>query len=204
MRLGVFGGTFDPPHIGHLILAAEALTQLELDRVLWVLTPNPPHKTRRPLTSVEPRCALLEAALGDDPAFVISRVDLDRPPPHYAVDTMRLLRQDYPYDRLVYLMGSDSLDDLPLWHKAQEFVLQCDELGVMCRPGRDLDLEELEAALPGLLRRVRTLEAPLLEISSTRLREKIAAGGAYRYYLPTRVYTLIEELQLYRAAQAQP
>lgn len=204
MRLGIFGGTFDPPHIGHLILAAEAFAQLELDRVLWVLTPNPPHKTRRPLTPVELRYDLLQAAVEDDPAFVISRVDLDRPPPHYAVDTMRLLRQDYPQDRLVYLMGSDSLDDLPLWHMAQEFVLQCDELGVMCRPGPDLDRAELEAALPGLLRRVRTLEAPLLEISSTRLREKIASRGAYRYYLPRGVYELIEELQLYRTAEAQP
>lgn len=119
MRLGIFGGTFDPPHIGHLILAAEALAQLELDRVLWVLTPNPPHKTRRSLTPVALRYELLRAAFEADPAFVISWVDLDRPPPHYAVDTMRLLRQDHPRDRLVYLMGSDSLDDLPLWHMAQ-------------------------------------------------------------------------------------
>jgi nicotinate-nucleotide adenylyltransferase len=204
MRLGVFGGSFDPPHIGHLILAAEALDQLGLDRILWVLTPYPPHKQFRQLTSAEQRLMLLNAAIEDNPAFVISRVDLDRQPPHYAVDTMRLLHRDYPQDRLVYLMGSDSLDDLPGWHQAQEFVRQCDEVGVMCRPGRVLELEELEELLPGLCERLRVLEAPLLEISSTRLREKIAGQAAYRYYFPTRVFELIEELQLYRLSELQP
>jgi nicotinate-nucleotide adenylyltransferase len=201
--LGVFGGTYDPPHIGHLILAAEALEQLWLDRVLWVLTPQPPHKNNQQLTSVEQRLSLLNAAIEDNPRFEISRVDMDRPPPHFAVDTMRLLHRDHPQDKLVYLMGSDSLDDLPGWHSAHDFVLECDELGVMCRPGREPDLEGLEDSLPGLHERVRILEAPLLEISSSRLRQKIAEQAAYRYYFPPPVYELIEQQQLYRRLYLQ-
>ncbi len=197
MRLGIFGGTFDPPHSGHLILAAEAQIQLKLDRVLWVLTPNPPHKTDRSVTSVADRLALLSAALGDDPVFEVSRVDIDRPAPYYAVDTLRLLHAQYPTAELVFLMGSDSLHDLPDWHQSQEFVSQCDQLGVMCRPGREIHLDELEAQLPGLAERVRFLEAPLLDISSSRLRQKIAKGGAYRYYFPPQVWRMIEDTHLY-------
>jgi nicotinate-nucleotide adenylyltransferase len=198
-RLGIFGGTFDPPHIGHLILAAEAKAQLSLDRVLWVLTPHPPHKTNLRITTIEHRLALLQAGIGHDPGFEISRVDIDRPPPHFAVDTMRLLHIQHPSAKLVYLMGSDSLDDLPIWHDPQEFVRQIDELGVMCRPGRELDLGELAVLFPGLSERVRILSAPLLEISSTNLRQKIAAGGAYQYYFPAPVLELIDRLNLYRA-----
>src|SRR5512134_3010613 len=104
MRLGIFGGTFDPPHLGHLILAAEAQAQLGLERILWVLTPFPPHKTDQQVTSLGDRLDLLAAALDDDPAFELCRVDIDRPPPHYAVDTVGLLHAQYPQARLVYLM----------------------------------------------------------------------------------------------------
>jgi len=198
MRLGIFGGSFDPPHSGHLILAAEALNQLELDRILWVLTPKPPHKADRRLASLAERLALLSAALGDDPTFELSRVDIDRPAPYYAVDTLWLLHEQYPAAKLVFLMGSDSLGDLPNWHRSREFVQQCDELGVMCRPGREIHLNELESLLPGLAERVRFLEVPLLEISSSGLRQKIANGAAYRYYFPPPVWRMIEEMQLYK------
>jgi nicotinate-nucleotide adenylyltransferase len=202
MRLGIFGGTFDPPHIGHLILASEAQEQLALDRVLWVLTPHPPHKTDQKVTSTIDRLDLLRLALGDDQHFEISRVDIDRPPPHFAVDTLRLLHAQFPQATLVFLMGSDSLDDLPQWHTPRDFLHECDELGVMCRPGREIDLSELEKLLPGASGRVYFLEAPLLEISSTRLREKIADGGSYRYYLPPAVWRLIEEKGLYSERSA--
>src|SRR4030042_4938152 len=102
MRLGIFGGTFDPPHVGHLILADEARVQLGLERVLWVLTPNPPHKMDQAITPLVDRLDMLRAALGDALHFELSRVDIDRPPPHYAVDTVRLLRRHHPDDTLVY------------------------------------------------------------------------------------------------------
>jgi len=201
MNLGIFGGTFDPPHIGHLILAAEAQDQLGLDRVLFVLTPNPPHKMGLPITPVEERLALLQAALDGAPPFELSRVDMDRPPPHYAVDTVCLLRESRPQARLTYLMGGDSLADLPTWHAAREFVQACDAIGVMLRPGRVVDLPALESHLPGVSARVRFIKAPLLDISSSHLRERMAQGRPFRYYLPDAVYRIILERLLYRPNQ---
>ncbi len=197
-RLGVFGGTFDPPHIGHLILAEEALTQLKLDRVLWLLTPDPPHKSNRKITPVEKRVEMLRLALEGEPRFELSFEDLLRPKPHYAVDTMLILRQGQPGFRWVYLMGGDSLSDLPSWVRPVEFVQACDEIGVMLRPGRSVDLDALELVLPGIKAKVRFIQAPLLEVSSTLLREKIAKGAAYRYYLLPSVYSYIKSQPLYQ------
>ncbi len=197
-RLGIFGGTFDPPHVGHLILAMEAQYHCSLERVLWVLTPHPPHKTGQAITPVSERYELLSASLEGNPVFEISRVDMDRLPPHYAVDTVELLRKACPGDTLVYLMGGDSLRDLPLWHRPQAFVTACDEIGVMLRPGREPDLGELEKQVPGLASRVRFIQAPLLEISSSDLRCRIAAGEPCRYYLVPAAYQLILERGLYR------
>ena len=200
MRLGIFGGTFDPPHLGHLILAAEAHAHLGLERVLWVLTPYPPHKVNQPVTSLEDRLDLLTAALDDDPVFELSRVDIDRPAPHYAVDTLSLLREQHPQAMLVYLMGGDSLVDLPLWHRPVDFVQSCDEIGVMLRPGHAMSLDILEARLPGLRARTRLVRAPLLEISSSDVRRRIAQGQPYRYLLTDPVYQLVNNRHLYQEA----
>jgi nicotinate-nucleotide adenylyltransferase len=197
MRLGVFGGTFDPPHLGHLILAAEAHAQLGLERVLWVLTPYPPHKTDQPITRLSDRLDLLAAALDDDPAFELSRVDIDRSAPHYAVDTLSLLRAQYPHAMLVYLMGEDSMIDLPLWHRPGDFIHGCEEIGVMLRPGHAMNLDVLEARLPGLRARARLVRAPLLEISSSDVRRRIAQGQPYRYFLTESVYRLVNDRHLY-------
>jgi nicotinate-nucleotide adenylyltransferase len=197
MRLGIFGGTFDPPHIAHLILAAVAHAQLGLERVLWVLTPAPPHKNNHLVTPLDARLEMLRAALADAPAFELSRVDIDRPPPHYAVDTLRLLHQEYSHATLVYLLGGDSLADVPLWHRPCEFVKSCDEIGVMLRPQEAVDVAALEARLPGLGERLRWVHAPLLEISSSYIRQQVAAGRPYRYYLPEAVYQIIAQRGLY-------
>lgn len=196
--IGVFGGTFDPPHVGHLILASEAFHQLQFDRLLWVLTADPPHKQGCPIAPVSQRLDLLQAALAGNLAFELSRVDIDRPAPHYALDTLRILRGQNPGAALVYLMGGDSLQDLPTWHKPQEFLAACDAIGVMCRPGYDSDLAELESQLPGLTAKVRWIDTPRLEISSSKIRKRIAQGGAFRYYLTPPVYQLIQERHLYR------
>ena len=198
MRIGIFGGTFDPPHVGHLILAEEALHQLDLERVLWVLTPDPPHKTDQLITSPAQRLAMLQAALADNPGFELSTVDIDRPPPHYAVDTVRLLRSVHPGAEMIYLMGGDSLSDLPTWHTPGEFLANCDALGVMYRPGREVDLAALEQLLPGVSAKVAFIQAPRLEIASSHIRQWVAEGRAYRYYLPEGVYRLIEAQKLYR------
>ena len=198
MRLGLFGGTFDPPHLGHLILAAECLHQSDLDGVLWILTPNPPHKQGQTISPLENRLAMLQAALGDDPGFSISRVEMDRPGPHYAVETVRLLAKHYPNTELIYLMGGDSLRDLPTWHEPQQFIAACDEIGVMHRPDVEINLSELEVTLPGLLKKVRFVETPLIEISAQDIRHRIRAGLPYRYYLPDSVYQWIRNHDIYR------
>lgn len=197
IRYGIFGGTFDPPHLGHLALAAEACDQLGLAQVLWVLTPNPPHKTDRFISPLEVRLDLLREALRDNPDFVISTVDIDRSPPHYAVDTVHLLREQYLDTVLVYLMGGDSLVDLPAWHTPQAFVEAVDEIGVMCRLGETVDLAALEAQLPGVRAKVHFVDAPMLEIASSDIRRRIAAGRTVRYFLTSAVWQKIQIMKLY-------
>ena len=196
-RIGIFGGTFDPPHIGHLILAAEAQGQFGLDRVLWVLTPEPPHKRGSPITDIGVRLEMLRAAIGNDSDFVLSRVDIDRPAPHYAVDTMAALHEEYPDGEFIYLMGGDSLGDLPSWHDPNRFLELCEGLAVMCRPGEPVDIQALEVLLPGIREKVNILQAPLLEISSSEIRRRVKQGMPYRYYLPKRVHWIIQTAGLY-------
>lgn len=196
--IGVFGGTFDPPHVGHLILAVEARFQLGLRRVLWALTADPPHKPESPHTSAALRLQLLEAAISGQPAFELSRVDVDRPGPHYALDTMRLLQEQIPGERWAYLMGGDSLRDLPGWHRPAEFVERCDLVGVMSRPEALPELEALDEQLPSLRARLRFLEAPYVDLSASDIRDRVRRGQPFEHLLPAGVARLIQESGLYR------
>lgn len=197
--IGVFGGTFDPPHLGHLILAAEARFQLELERVLWVLTPFPPHKEGQPITPLHHRLEMVRRVVAQDEGFELSEVEMQRPGPHYTVETLQLLREKYPHERLVLLLGGDSLRDLPSWSRPEQIIALCDEIGVMRRPGDVLDLGRLEGLLPGIRERVRFVNAPLLEISSREIRRRIAQGWPFRYYLPPAVYEYIQAQGLYHS-----
>ena len=196
-RLGIFGGTFDPPHLGHLILADEAYVQLRLDRLLWVLTPDPPHKQGQEISPAIQRLELLQAATGDNPHFELSRVELDRPGPHYAVDTVMLLQAQHPQSELYYLIGGDSLHDLVSWSRPRELVDRVAGLGVMRRPGVEFDLADIEQALPRITQKVIFIDTPLIDIASHEIRERIAAGMPYRYYLHHAVYDLIHEHNYY-------
>jgi len=197
-RIGIFGGTFDPPHVGHLILAEECRTQLNLDKLLWVVTDNPPHKQTASISPIEDRVKLVELTIMGNPSFELSRVDIDRPAPHFAIDTVRILKQSMPGAEMYYLMGGDSLHDLPTWKRPQDFIRECDGLGVMRRHEDQVDLEGLEKVLPGVMRKVHIVEAPILEISSRQIRQRIEEGEAYRYYLREAVYKAIQELGMYR------
>ena len=204
-RIGIFGGTFDPPHFGHMILAAEAQYQLKLDVLLFVLTPSPPHKQHRKLTPVEDRYAMLNAAINGYPGFEISTVDIDRPGPHYTVETIRLLRQQYPDDVLIYIMGGDSLEGLLFnWHRADEFIELCDEIGVMRRPNDELDTAPLENEFPGLMDKLHFVEAPLLEIASREIRQRVLDGRPYCFYLPETVRKVIDEREIYSQPDEKP
>lgn len=198
MRIGIFGGTFDPPHLGHMILAAEAWDQLQLDRLLFVLTPDPPHKQDQLITSLEFRLQMLEAAVIDNPVFEHSRVEIDRSGPHYAVDTVHLLQEEYPEAELIYLMGGDSLIDLPKWHQPQAFLSACAQIGVMDRPQEGIEIVVLEGQLPGVREKTRFINAPLLEISSRQIRRRVREGRPYRYYLMPQVTQIIDANNLYR------
>jgi nicotinate-nucleotide adenylyltransferase len=197
-RLGIFGGTFDPPHIGHLALACEALHAFDLERVLWVLTPHPPHKRSEGILPLDERLALLERAIADTVEFEVCRVDIDRPPPHYAVDTLRLLREQYPQSELYYLIGEDSLRDLRNWHQPEVLLVSCDAIGVMRRSGSETRLPALEAVLPGITARIKWMDAPVLDISSSDIRRRVTQGRPYRYLLSEGVYQMIYRRRLYR------
>ena len=200
LRLGVLGGTFDPPHYGHLQLAQAAGEQLRLHRVLWVLTAEPPHKLNYPLSSVADRLAMVQALIANYPTFELSRVDIDRPGPHWTADSLALLAQQYPGARLVYLMGSDSLNSLPEWNRAAEF-LRYVYLGIMCRPGSHVALERLERSFPGITSRLTFLQAPPLTIASRDLRRRIADNEPLDGLTSAAVIRLIQERQLYKARQ---
>jgi len=197
-RIGLFGGTFDPPHIGHLILAAEAQSQLGLDRLLWILTPNPPHKKDQPITPLRHRLAMVRFTLSDAPTFELSTVEIDRPGPHFALDTVTIVANLNPDASLVYIMGGDSLRDLPMWHRPEELISGLDVIGVMRRPGDSIDLSALEKKIPGVTAKVRFVDAPLLDISAHEIRLRAAEGRPYRYFLPAKVYNYIVKHNLYR------
>jgi nicotinate-nucleotide adenylyltransferase len=200
-RLGLFGGTFDPPHVGHLILASEAKSQLELSRVLWTVTPDPPHKQDQPITSLEHRLAMVRLAIENDPSFELSDVELSRPGPHYTVDTIKLLAQQNPEAEIVPILGGDSLNDLPTWHQPKELLYAAHWVGVMRRPGEQTNLEALERELPGISSKIHYVDAPLLEIASREIRNRVATGKPFRYYLPETVYEYIERHHLYHPSE---
>ena len=197
MRSGVFGGTFDPPHNGHLALAQAAWRQLGLHRVLWVVTADPPHKQGWPLSPIQDRLDMVLAAIAGQPQFEVSRVDIDRPGPHWAVDTVALLKQAEPGGEWVYLMGGDSLRDLPTWGRPRELLANA-ELGVLLRPGAEVDPASLESALPGISQRVTLVSAPRQTISSHAIRQRVATGQPIDGLTPPTVVALIQARGLYR------
>ncbi len=200
-RIGIFGGTFDPPHLGHLILASEAQAQLKLTRLLWVLTPVPPHKLNQPISSLADRLAMLKLALKDEPNFELSTIEIERQGPHYTLDTLRILADKNPSADLILLIGGDSLRDLPAWHRPADLAAACRQIGVMRRPGDAVDLSALERQIPGITAKVKFIEAPLLEIASREIRRRAAKGLPFRYYLLPSVYKYIVKNDLYRRAR---
>lgn len=140
---------------------------------------------------------MVRLAIGGNPAFELSTVDIDRPGPHFTADTLALVRKQYPDAKLALIIGGDSLRDLPTWHDPTRVVAGTDEIGVMRRPGDAVDLASLEGQVPGLTDRLRWIEAPLLEISSHEIRERRSGGRPIRYFIPQLVYDFIIQNDLY-------
>lgn len=197
LQYGVLGGSFDPPHYGHLALAETARVQLSLTRVLFVPAGQPPHKQDERLSSPETRAAMVEAAIADNLAFELSRVDLDRPGPHYTVDMLALLRAEHPEVTAWYfLMGEDSLHDLLNWREPEE-ILQQAWLAVMPRMGPSPDMKMLQARIPLLSRRLIWLDVPPVDFSATDLRRRVVQGLPLRYLVPPAVEACIRAQGLY-------
>lgn len=198
VRIGIMGGTFDPPHIGHLILAEEAWALLKLDCVYLVPAGAPPHKLGEPLSPACHRRSMVELAIADNPHFLLSTVDIDRPGPHYTIDMMRLLRDAHPPGtELYFLMGLDSLADLPNWHQADRLITSC-QLVALSRYGYTVDWEQLEAALPGVQERVIQLPMLELEIASHVIQQRVRQGLPIRYQVLPVVEAYIQDQGLYR------
>jgi nicotinate-nucleotide adenylyltransferase len=198
-RIGIFGGTFNPPHIGHLILAETAADNLELDRVYFVPAAEPPHKVGMPRAPVEDRVRMVEASIAGNDRFKLSRKDVDRPGPHYAVDMLELFRDEYPDAELFFLMGSDSLRDLLAWHDP-EGIIEVSKLVVMQRPAIYPDLASLTKELPALLSRLHFLNAPEIEVSSTQIVNLLKQKRSVRYRVVPDVLKYLMEYKLYTNA----
>jgi len=198
MRLGVFGGTFDPIHFGHLRMAEEARERLALDRVLFIPAFISPFKTGEPVTPGLQRAEMLRIALQGNPGFALSTVEIERPGPSYSVETLRGLRAEFPKAELFFLTGTDALEGLPKWHQP-EVLLELATFVAVTRPGTDeAEVERALAVLPvDWHSRVSFMRMPGLDISATDIRNRVRAGRSIRYLTPLGVVEYIWAHGLY-------
>ena len=193
MRVGVYGGTFDPIHVGHLIIGELAREALELDRLLFVVAKRPPHKVTEAITPAEVRLEMVRLATHDNPFFEPSDIEIRRGGISYTVDTLQALTDELGTTReeLFFLMGADSLVDFPNWRRPER-ILELATVVALRRPG--VDLSDVD---PEYLRRVRLLPTPLLEISATNIRQRVSRGCSIRYLVPDAVVDYIRTHGLY-------
>lgn len=198
---GIFGGTFDPPHLGHLVLAEAARSVLGLSEVVFMPAGEPPHKSGRRITSADHRIAMTRSAIADNARFALSTLDAERDGPSYSVDAMQKLRERWGRTVEIYfIMGADSLVGLPSWHRPER-LMRLVTFAVVARPGFYTDMATLERALPGLADRVVFVPAPLIGISSTAIRQRVAEGHSIRYLVPPTVEKYIYTHSLYEEAE---
>jgi len=195
-RIGLLGGTFDPPHVGHLWLAETAREQLQLDEIWFLPVGEPPHKTDRLITAVSHRLHMTQLAIADHTLFFLKRDDIDRPLPHTTVTLLQQLKRLQPATDFWLILGGDSLNDLPTWSAPQTLIQLC-RLGVLPRPGTTVSWRDLVAAIPGIETAVDQLDGPTCELSSTDIRHWARQGSSLRYLLPTAVIKYIKTNQLY-------
>ncbi|HEX6818640.1 MAG TPA: nicotinate-nucleotide adenylyltransferase [Ktedonobacterales bacterium] len=202
VRYGILGGTFDPPHLGHAILAQEVYARLALDRVWFIPTGMPPHKQGARVTPAAQRLAMVELAVAEDERFAVSSIELELAGPSYTVETLRALRARWGDSvALYFIVGWDMLLYLPQWHDAPGVLAQLDALVALHRPGFETEAEglaQVQARVPGLAEKLLLLPVPQVEISSSAIRERVVQGLPIRYLVLDAVRTYIEEHGLYR------
>ncbi len=199
MRIGVFGGAFDPVHYGHLILAEQSREQARLDQVWFVPAARHPFKVGTTAAPFDRRAEMLRLGTAGQSAFRVDEIEKDRPGLSYTADTLDELKRRHPDDELFLLVGSDTLAELPTWH-APERIVRAATLVVMRRPGHPVvPAAELETAI-GEAVRLQMADVPLIDLSSRDIRGRVAAGRSIRYMLPRAVEVYIAEKGLYRPA----
>lgn len=199
MKQGVFGGTFDPIHMGHLVVAEEARVQLGLDEVLFVPAGRPWFKSEMPMTEAKHRLAMVEMAIASNPTFRPSKIEMCRPGPSYTVDTLETLHDDLGEDAQLYVvLGADALSELERWHRPRRILELATVVGVTRPSHRSVDLGRLSASLGSAGDRLRLLEGPLIEVSGTEIRRRVHEGISIRYLVPDAVEAYIEEHRLYQ------
>lgn len=189
MRIGIFGGTFDPPHIGHLIVASDACAALRLDRLLLVPAALPPHKRGRVSTPAEQRLAMVRAAVEDDPRLEVDDLEVRREGASYSVDTLREMRARHPEAELFFLIGMDQMREFHSWREPQE-VARLARLSVVAREG---EAEHPESPFP-----YRVVHVTRIDLSATEIRRRVRAGEPIRYLVPEAVRGMVERWGLYR------
>ena len=201
-RIGLIGGTFDPVHYGHLVIAEEVRFTCKLDDMVFVPAGQPPHKQGEVITPAHHRLAMLELAIASNAHFSISLVDMHRSGPSYTVETLQLLHQQWSQQaELYFVIGWDSLEEFHTWHDSAGILAELTYLVAVHRPGYTAEPEymaAMEARLPLLKQRLLTIPAPQLEISATELRQRIAEGRPIKYQIPEAVEQYIVQYKLYQ------
>jgi nicotinate-nucleotide adenylyltransferase len=201
-RVGLIGGTFDPIHYGHLVVAEEVHAALGLTEMVFIPAGQPPHKLGQEYAGSHHRLAMVQLAIASNPHFALSQVEIDRQGPSYLVDTLRILHNQWGLGtELFFVIGWDSLEQFHTWHKATDILAQLTRLVAVRRPGYEEDRgynTQLETRLPGIMQRLVVVSAPQLAISSTNLRRRVAEGRPIKYQTPEAVEQYIMEQGLYR------
>ncbi|MDA1050813.1 MAG: nicotinate-nucleotide adenylyltransferase [Planctomycetota bacterium] len=203
-KLGVFGGSFDPIHYGHLLLAETCREQCRLDRVLLVPAAVPPHKRSQPMSSARDRIEIVRLGIGGHEQLAVSTIEIDRGGVSYTVDTLAAVAEQEPGSSLFLLMGADSLKDLPTWREPQRLCELAVPLVVRRAGSPEPDFSSIRHLVtPARLEEIREhqVEMPIIELSSTEIRERVAAGRSIRYRTPRAVEKFIETQGLYRSRQ---
>lgn len=201
--IAILGGTFDPIHVAHLAVAEEVREALGLERILFVPAGLPPHKPDRPISPAHHRVAMVQAAIADNPAFSVSRVEVDRAGPSYAVDTLEALaaeaRANSRQPDFTFILSVEAFRELPTWREPHRLLTLC-RMAVVPRGGaRAPGRAWLEEHIPGQEDRVTFLDGPVIRLSASQIRERVAAGRSIRYLVPPPVAAYIAEHHLYES-----
>lgn len=183
--IGILGGTFNPPHMGHLLIAEYVREELKLDEIWFIPTNEPPHKATTHIT-FEQRVEMLSGAIEDNPPFAINMIEITRPGKSYTIDTIKELKREYPTYTFYFIIGADMVEYLPHWSRIDELINEVDFVGVN-RTGFKLESQY----------QVLTVDVPLIDISSSLIRQRFASGKSIKYLVPNKVFSYIKENRLY-------